>query len=495
MRYLPTTALACAALLAPASAAAQTVEDLQRQILELKAEIDALKAARVADAAAAAPPPAVSAATPTEVASSNAAATPALAAASAAPTTPPAVPATGAAPAAVPQLASAEPAKPKPWYERLKLRGYTQMRYNAFIDGDDTAPAGQSRLRSVHDGSINEDGGFSLRRARLVLEGNVTNNIALYFQTDFATAVTGQSNGERRESFGQLRDAYVDVFLDRGHELRVRFGQSKVPFGWENLQSSSNRITIDRSDAINSAMPSERDLGIALYYTPAQVKTIWDRLAADGQKLFGNYGAFALAAYNGQGVNRPEQNRGLAKFAMATWPIELDGLGSPFSGQVLELGGAVMLNNVRPEVRTGGVTDIDFTDNRYGVHAVLYPQPFGLQAEWNWGLAPQYDSGLQAIRSMRASGGYVQFMINAGDFGIGRIMPYGRWQTYRGGWKASTNAPRLETDEFELGVEWQILSALELTIAYANMTRLEADERRTGRATGDLIRTQLQWSY
>lgn len=26
-----------------------------------------------------------------------------------------------------------------------------------------------------------------------------------------------------------------------------------------------------------------------------------------------------------------------------------------------------------------------FKDERVGVHAVLYPQPFGLQAEWNWG--------------------------------------------------------------------------------------------------------------
>jgi hypothetical protein len=36
---------------------------------------------------------------------------------------------------------------------------------------------------------------------------------------------------------------------------------------------------------------------------------------------------------------------------------------------------------------------------------------------------------------------------------------------------------------------------LELTIAYSHMKRLEADERRTGRAEGDLIRTQLQWNY
>ena len=50
-------------------------------------------------------------------------------------------------------------------------------------------------------------------------------------------------------------------------------------------------------------------------------------------------------------------------------------------------------------------------------------------------------------------------------------MPYVRWQTYRGGWKAAVNAPRLETDEVELGIEFQPVPALEWTIAYARMDR------------------------
>lgn len=408
--------------------------------------------------------------------------------------------ATTPTPAPAPQLAEAKapPApvvhdKKKAWYERLQLRGYTQMRYNAFLDGDETAPAGRSRLRSVHDSSINENGNFSLRRARLVLQGNITDNVALYFQTDFASAVSGQSNGEQRQHFGQLRDAYVDFFIDKKHEFKLRFGQSKVPFGWENLQSSSNRLTLDRSDAINSAVPSERDLGIVAFYTPTHVQHIWDRLAKDGQKLFGNYGAFGVAVYNGQGVNRIEQNKGLMKVAMGTWPFEL----GTFAGktQVLELGGAVMFNNVKPEIRAGGVSAIDYKDDHYGVHAILYPQPFGLQAEWTWGRTPQYDDIRKAIRSTKAQGGYVQAMYNVGDVGLGKLMPYARWQHYRGGWKAGTNAPRLETDEVEVGAEWQINSAFEFTLAFANMKRREADERRFGRAEGNLIRTQVQFNY
>lgn len=482
---LARAAAAAMVMLAPVPAQAQTVEELQRQIDELKAQVKALTEAARAPAAPSSSATAVASggtapASPPPAASSPQGGT-ALAAADPAPTTP------------EPVVHKRE--GKKPWYERLQLRGYTQLRYNAILDGDDTAPSGRSRLRSVHDSAINEDGGFSLRRVRLILQGNVTDNIQLYLQHDFGSAVNNQSNGERRENFGQLRDAYVDLFLDKAHSFRLRFGQSKVPFGWENLQSSSNRLTLDRSDAINAGVPSERDVGMVAYYTPPHVQAIWDRLEDGGQKLFGNYGAFGLALYNGQGTNRPEQNGSLMKVAMATWPFELDGLGSMFEGQVLELGGEAMLNKYRPEIRSGGVSAIDYDDNRVAVHAILYPQPFGIQTEWTWGRGPEFDLPTMAIREKKLRGGYVQLSYNPGETRIGRIIPYGRWQRYRGGWKAATNAPRLETNEIELGVEWQFMKAMELTVAYANMKRSEADERRTGRAKGDLIRTQLQFSY
>ena len=475
LRLAAGTALATLMISTPAQA--QDNAALQRQIDELKAQVQALTAAlatnKSAPPVAAAPAPAVDAASP--------------------PAAPVALAAAPAAPAAVP--VSADAPKSKAWYEKLSLRGYTQMRYNGFLSGDDTAPAGESRLRSPHDSSISDRGGFSLRRARLVLQGDVSDRVSLYLQSDFASAVNNQAGTERREGFVQLRDAYADVFLDKDKNWRVRFGQSKVPFGWENMQSSSNRLTLDRSDAINSAVPSERDLGIVGYYTPTSVQQIWDRLGHDGQKLFGNYGAFGLGVFNGQGTNRTEQNRGLMKVAFATWPFELDGLGGAFEGQVLEIGGSAMMNDVQPELRSGGVSTIAYDDDRVGLHAILYPQPFGIQAEWNWGKGPEYDLDSQSIETKNLSGGYVQMMYRLPTETIGALMPYARWQHYRGGWKAGTNAPRLETDEFELGVEWQPWKALEFTFAYARMKRAEADERRTGRAEGNLIRTQVQWNY
>jgi hypothetical protein len=458
-------------------AEAQTVQALQRQIDDLKAQVAALIAAQGAGAKSVATPGVVVMAPPPA---------PFIAAA------PPVL----SAPSRPVAVAQATPAKrSKAWYEKILLRGYTQMRFNEFLSGDRTAPAGRSRLRSVHDGSISDGSSFSLRRIRLVLQGDMTDHLSFYLQPDFATNVSNQSVGERREGFLQLRDAYLDWFVDDAKSLRVRFGQSKVPFGWENMQSSSNRITLDRSDGINSAVPSERDLGVVVYKTPAAVQQIWTRLAKDGQKLFGNYGAFGVGLYNGQGVNRPETNDGLMLVAMATWPFALDGLGDGLAGQVLEVGGAAIRNRVQPELRAGGVSPTAFADDRLGVHMILYPQPLGVQAEWNIGRGPEYDDALRAIRTKSLNGGYVQLMGRVRHSLVGPFMPYGRWQSYRGGWKAALNAPRLETNEVELGVEFQPSPALELTLAYAHMERREADERRTGRAEGDLIRTQLQWNY
>ena len=188
--------------LMPEVVRAQSNADLQRQIDELKAQVKVLTSALAesrqvvasAEPLAAAPAPA-------------AVPSPELAAASA------------QSPAAAPPSTPAP--KSKPWYERLSLRGYTQMRYNAFLSGDDVAPAGVSRLRSVHDGSISDRSGFSLRRARLVLQGDISDRVSLYLQSDFATAVNNQAGSERREGFAQLRDAYADVFLDKGKSFRL----------------------------------------------------------------------------------------------------------------------------------------------------------------------------------------------------------------------------------------------------------------------------------
>lgn len=447
------------------------IADLQRQIDELKATVTELKAERQASAS-------VDPAQPPVAIAQSAAAAPIPAAA-------PAQPAS--------QVAAAAPPRKKAWYEKLQLRGYTQLRLNSIVSGDAEAPAGVSRLRTIGDGDLRSDNNFSFRRVRLVLQGDVSDYVSLYLQADLASAVSNQSAGERREGFAQLRDAYADVFPTKDKSFRIRLGQSKIPYGWENMQSSSNRLALDRSDGINTGAPSERDIGIVAYYTPDHVQDIWDRLADDGQKLFGNYGAFGLGAFNGQGTNRTETNDNVMIVGLATWPFELDGLG--LEGQVLELGGSFYRNRVNPEIRTGGVSPIDYKDNRIGVHAILYPQPFGLQAEWNWGRGPEFDPVTRRIEVRPLNGGYVQAMARVRQSPLGPFYPFARWQYYRGGFKGATNAPRLETEELEFGLEFQPTPALELTVTYGFASRKEADERRFGQAEGELLRIQAQWNY
>lgn len=467
---------------APATASQDAkIAALQAQVDQLTAIVHALQAAQTAapapNALAAAPAPApLNTSAPVNIAAASAPVQIAAATPSAAP-------------------AHSADKKKKAWYEKLLIRGYTQLRVNEIISGDRTAPSGISRLRSVQDGGINDNGNFSIRRARLVFQGEISDRVSLYMQGDLAAAVSNQSGTERRENFFQMRDAYADVFLDKAKSLKVRLGQSKVPFGWENMQSSSNRIPLDRTDAINAPVPGERDLGIVAYFTPPKIQKIWDALTADGQKLFGNYGAFGVGVFNGQSINRTERTSGMMTVAMASIPVRLDGLGGMFEGQVAEFGASGIRNAFRPEVRSGGVSTLAYRDDHIAVHGMIYPKPFGIQAEWTWGRAPQWDPAKADIVTRRTTGGYVMGMFRADHTPIGQIIPFARWQHYRGSWKAAINAPALDTDELEAGVEWLPMKELELTVSYANVKRNEADERRTGRATGDLVRAQVQWNY
>lgn len=479
--------LACSLIGAAGSAHAQTeatspdakIAALQAQVDRLTAMVEALVAANRA-----APATATAAVTAPMAA-------PAAAPASAQPAAPVQLATAEAAPAHAPAVHE----KKKAWHEKIMLRGYTQLRMNEIISGPKVADAGISRLRSVQDSGINENGGFSIRRARLIVQGDISDRVSLYMQGDLASAVSNQSGTERRENFFQMRDAYADVWLDKAKTLRLRFGQSKVPFGWENMQSSSNRVPLDRTDGINAHVPSERDIGAVAYFTPVKIQKIWDELSADGQKLFGNYGAFGVGVFNGQSTNRTERTGGLMTVAMMSIPVRLDGLGGIFAGQVAEFGASGFRNQFKPEVRSGGVSALAYRDDHVAVHGMIYPKPFGIQAEWTWGVAPQWDPAINDIVSRRATGGYVMGMLRAAHTPYGQIIPFVRWQHYRGGWKAAINAPRLETDETEMGVEWQPMKELEVTVSYSNVTRNEADERRSGRAKGDIVRAQVQWNY
>jgi hypothetical protein len=363
------------------------------------------------------------------------------------------------------------------WYEKISIRGYTQLRYN-YITTDD------KKLNSPYDSSIGNNKGFILRRARLVLSGDINEWVSLYLQTDFgSTAGTGNNN------FAQLRDLYADVFLTKDHEFRIRAGQSKVPYGFEVLQSSQQRLALDRSDGINTAVPNERDIGFFLYYTPTETRKIFRSLIDKGLKGTGDYGVLGIGVYNGQTMNVSEANDNKHVVLHATYPFEL-----PY-GQIVQVGVDAYRGKINVTTAPGtGVTvpagNVNINDERIGVHFVLYPQPFGIQTEWNWGRGPELNAARTNIGENSLQGGYVQAMYKWNN-----VMPYVRWQQYYGGRKNVTNSPSNVVRETELGVEYQFNKALELTVAYAWMNRTDTLNAPYAMHDGQLVRFQLQWNY
>lgn len=184
----------------------------------------------------------------------------------------------------------------KSWFETIQLRGYAQLRYNRLFETNPNLSCEQC------DRSWGENGGFFFRRIRMIFYGQIHEKVYFYIQPDFAS---GGGN------FVQIRDAYFDLGLDNKQEFRLRIGQSKVPFGFENLQSSQNRIALDRNDGLNSAVANERDIGVMFYYAPSVVRKRFNYLVSSGLKGSGDYGVFGLGLYNGPTANQPDKNNSL----------------------------------------------------------------------------------------------------------------------------------------------------------------------------------------
>lgn len=388
-----------------------------------------------------------------------------------------------------------------PFTSRFSMRGYLQTRYTAMLGGD--AGVNLWSDRSVGDaGSLNDAArNFLIRRARMVFQGDVGERLSFYVQPDFASAAGATGN------VVQMRDAYGDVHLTTDRVHRVRVGQSKVPYGWENMQSSSNRLALDRADATNSAVRDERDLGAFYYYTPRHVQALFDEIDAGGLKHSGNYGMFAFGFYNGQGANRGDRNDNVHAVARLAYPWRLA------SGQIVEAGIQAYSGKYVPSTaayRTAANESVvptiadefrnGFRDERVGLSFVWYPQPFGLQAEWNRGTSPQLDLALNRIVEEDVAGGYVQAMLRV-DTDAGTFFPFVKWQYYDGASKAETNAPANEVDDWELGVEWQVAAELELAAVWHRMRRTNlVTGNRDGRAdyqrfSAEAVRVQLQFNY
>lgn len=372
--------------------------------------------------------------------------------------------------------------KKEAWYDKISIRGYSQIRYNRILE---TNP---SLINEQGDRSIGQNGGFFIRRARLIFFGQVNKRVYFYIQPDLAASPSSD-----RLHFVQLRDLYFDLGLDNSNEFRLRIGQSKVPYGFENLQSSQNRLTLDRNDALNSAVPNERDLGVMFYWAPSETRKLFSELVNSGLKGSGDYGVFGLGLYNGQTANAPEANNNSHVVGRVSVPFKIQNQIVEMSVQGYE--GQFTLNKSNLSSGVKYKKDLTYTDRRLAGSFVIYPKPFGLQAEYNIGQGPQFNKLTDSIEVRNLKGGYVQTMYMV-KIGHQNLIPFIKYQWYQGGKKAEKDARSYDLSEVELGVEWQVNKNFELTTnwTYAER-RFEDFGNQDNLQRGSFLRVQAQLNF
>ena len=371
---------------------------------------------------------------------------------------------------------------PVPWYKSISLRGFAQFRYNRFLE---TNP----KLKfEAGDKSMGDGGGLFLRRVRLIFYGKLSERIYFLIHEDFASAAS--SGGL---NFGQMRDAFMDIGIDKKNRIRLRLGQSKIPYGFENMQSSQFRAPLDRSDAINSGIPNEHDLAAIAYWTPSKIKDRYTEHSNDRMKGTGDYGVFSIGVFNGQTMNKPELNNEQHIVSRVAYPFKIG--GQVFEPSIQAYTGHYVMasDQLSPGIKVK--YDKSYLDQRAAISLVLFPKPFGIQAEYNIGQGPEFNRATDSIECKKLTGGY--FILNyLCKYKTNIIIPFIRMQYYEGGKKNELDARSYKVHETEIGIEWLPIKNFGFTAQYTiSNRRFEDYKLRDNTQSGKLLRLQAQVNF
>ncbi|MFN5057671.1 MAG: porin [Verrucomicrobiota bacterium] len=391
------------------------------------------------------------------------------------------------------------------WYEKLSIDGYTQVRHTEQMNDAAYLTGGLPADRSVDPNQS-----LIIRRGRFKLAGDF-GRVYLYTQWDVAASV---DSGTSRNFGLQTRDIYADIAIDEAKEHRVRIGVSKVPYGFVNLQSSQNRLQMERPEALNSAVEGERDQGIYYMYANTEDRALFKSLVKDGLKGSGDYGVFTAGFYSGAGLNKADNNGEVHSVVRLSKPWVAA------SGQTYEAGigayagrfkvttdlttGSGLPGGVTKTVLDANINAVDrrdladgFVDRRASAHFIMYPQPWGIEAEWTTGQGPQLTDDRTSVTSQSLHGGYIMVNYRHKYGEQSELIPYVRWNYFDGARKFATNAPKMVVNELDIGFEWQWRKEVELQLQYTL-----ADERsNTSTAMPTVISgsrrlaLQLQFNY
>ncbi|MGZ3751823.1 MAG: porin [Mucilaginibacter sp.] len=300
----------------------------------------------------------------------------------------------------------------------LQISGLLQPRYQGF------------QQKGVNDA-------FDLHRARLIVQGSVTDSWSYYTQTELGG--TGV----------KLIDAYTSYkFADA---LKVNVGQFKIPFSLESLTADAQLEFIDRSQVVEALASRSkdvignqqgRDIGITIAGSFAKV---------DQRFLFD----YTFGVFNGAGYDVTTDNNDRKDWAgrLAFHPIANLDLGADiYEGKGIPTGGAK-----------------DQARNRYGFDARYVIGPLSLNTE--------YDHGTDGIVQKDGWFGQAAFYI------IPQIQIAAKYDTYDPNKKITTDRAKIYTG----GVNFFFNRWTKLSIDY-----LDRREETATQVKNNIFETQLQ---
>lgn len=379
------------------------------------------------------------------------------------------------------------------WYERIRINGYTQLRFSLGSNtGKFDIPLGDKMATQ----NARE---FYFRRIRMVFQGQVSERLAFFLQ--------GAFEGDQQDLFNkEIIDAYGDYYLTKDKVHRLRVGLHRTPNSFDTYRSSTNRQELDRHESIQSGAPGERDLGIAYYWSPKIAQERYAQLAAYHNGP-GDYGVFGIMVYNGQGRNKAELNGNKHVGVRLAYPFELP------NGRLLETGvmayrGMFSVTGAGSPTSTTSAAKCQFALNKEGgcdmnderITAYLWtpPQPWGILAEGTIGRSPKRNSINNVIEESFIRGGYIQGYYTWQYSDVGMLTPYVRWGEYYGGFKSISGAPDGQARSWNFGLVWEPDThwrfTTELMLKDGLNSTLVAN-RAQDQFDGSLIRFQAQFFW
>jgi hypothetical protein len=252
-------------------------------------------------------------------------------------------------------------------------------------------------------------------------------------------------------------------------------------------------------------------------YANTEDRALFKSLVKDGFKGSGDYGVFTAGFYSGAGLNRADNNgevhsivRLSKPWVAASGQMYEAGLGA-YAGRFkvttaatnsensVTIPGGTSLTNLTNNINANDRRDLSdgFVDRRAAATFIMYPQPWGIEAEWTTGQGPQLTDDRLSITTQSLQGGYIMVNYRHKYGEQSEFIPYVRWNYFDGARKFATNAPKMVVNEIDLGFEWQWRKEVELQLQYTL-----ADERsNTSTANPTVISAsrrlalQLQFNY